>query len=71
MSPNPATPDVINIDEREAERRTGISGKTLARLAAAGQPVGRLKIGRRRLYHVVTLSTWIESQIKAGRPDGA
>src|SRR3954454_14589068 len=51
--------DVLAIDQREAARLTGLSAKTLGRLADAGEPVGRVKVGRRVLYHRAKLAAWL------------
>jgi len=55
----PAAADAITIDQHEAARLTGLSAKTLERLAGAGEPVGRVKVGRRVLYHRATLAAWL------------
>ena len=47
-----------------AARLTGVSAKTLARRALKGEPLGRIKIGRRVLYHRVTLEAWLASKAK-------
>lgn len=60
--PSQASIDPLAIDQREAAMVTGLSAKTLGRLADAGEPVGRVKIGRRVLYHRATLSTWLLSR---------
>ena len=64
--PPPADLDALAIDQREAARLTGLSAKTLGRLADAGEPVGRLKVGRRVLYHRATLAAWLSARA-AGR----
>jgi hypothetical protein len=63
----PATPDPINVDQDQAARRCGLSAKTLERLANAGQPVGRFKVGRRVLFHVPTLDAWFRSRAEQAR----
>jgi excisionase family DNA binding protein len=59
----PAAPaadlDTLAIDQDEAARLTGLSAKTLGRLADAGEPVGRVKIGRRVLFHRAKLAAWL------------
>jgi phage terminase Nu1 subunit (DNA packaging protein) len=60
--PSDAILDPIAIDQNDAARLTGMSAKTLDRLAKAGQPVGRIKIGRRVLYHRATLAAWLAAQ---------
>ena len=64
LLPPPAAADLdaLAIDQREAARLTGLSAKTLGRLADAGEPVGRMKIGRRVLYHRATLSAWLSAR---------
>ena len=54
--------DPLGIDQHEAARLTGLSAKTLGRLADAGEPVGRIKVGRRVLYHVPTLTAWFSAR---------
>ena len=67
LIPTPTTDlDPLTIDQHEAARLTRLSAKTLGRLADAGEPVGRVKIGRRVLYHVPTLSAWLSARA-AGR----
>lgn len=53
-----APDDRLMIDEREAERLTGLSGKTLKRLAEAGESVGRMRILRAVRFHRETLVAW-------------
>jgi hypothetical protein len=56
----PATDlDTLAIDQHQAARLTGLSAKTLGRLADAGEPVGRVKVGRRVLYHRAKLAAWL------------
>lgn len=52
----------LTIDQQDAAKRTSLSAKTLGRLADAGEPVGRLKVGRRVLYHVPTLAAWLAAR---------
>lgn len=54
--------DALAIDQHEAARLTGLSAKTLERLAAAGEPVGRVKIGRRVVFHRDTLVGWLANR---------
>lgn len=67
MSPNSGTnaaiQSAISIDQREAARLTGLSAKTLERRAKDGEPVGRIKIGRRVVFHLPTLETWLRSRL--------
>jgi hypothetical protein len=65
--PNPLTADRINIDQTEAARRTGLSAKTLERLAQAGERVGRFKVNRRVLFHLETLNAWFRARIAVGQ----
>ena len=62
--------EAITIDQREAARLTGLSAKTLGRLSDTGEPTGRVKIGRRVLYHVAMLKTWLASHaaVRAAEP---
>lgn len=65
----PAAAEPLAIDQAEAARLTRLSAKTLGRLADAGEPVGRVKIGRRVLYHKATLEAWLISKAeRGGRP---
>ena len=50
------------IDQNEAARLTGLSAKTLERHAAAGELVGRVKVGRRVLFVRTMLETWLGSK---------
>ncbi len=65
-APTAPTSEPLAVDQCEAARRTGLSAKTLGRLADTGEPLGRVKIGRRVLYHVPTLSAWLSARA-AGR----
>lgn len=55
--------DAITIDQLEAERLTGLSYKTLERATQAGEPTGRVKIGRRVLFVRKQLEAWITSKL--------
>lgn len=57
--PTSADQDAIAIDQRDAAKLTNLSAKTLGRLADAGEPVGRIKLGRRVLFHKATLAAWL------------
>jgi hypothetical protein len=57
----------INIPQNEAAERTGLSAKTLERLARAGERVGRLKVNRRVLYHLETLNAWFRARTAVGQ----
>jgi hypothetical protein len=52
----------LTLDQRDAAKLTNLSAKTLGRLADAGEAVGRIKIGRRVLYHRPTLALWLAAQ---------
>jgi hypothetical protein len=54
--------DPLAIDQYEAARLTGLSAKTLGRLADAGETIGRIKINRRVLYHRPTLAAWFAAR---------
>lgn len=56
--PTPTPDDRLMIDESEAARLTGLSGKTLKRLADAGERVGRVRILRAVRFHRETLVAW-------------
>ncbi len=61
--------DPLAIDQRDAAKLTGLSAKTLGRLADAGEPVGRVKVGRRVLYHLPTLTAWLSAHAAAQARD--
>ncbi len=63
-APLAADLDPLAIDQIDAAKLTGLSAKTLGRLADAGEPVGRVKIGRRVLFHVATLNAWLRSKVE-------
>ena len=52
------------LDQAEAARLTKLSAKTLGRLADAGEPVGRIKAGRRVLFLRSAIERWLSE--KAG-----
>jgi hypothetical protein len=62
-----AAPDTITVDQREAERLSGVSYKTLERLASAGEAVGRVRIGRRVLFVRDVLEAYIRAQLSTTR----
>lgn len=66
--PTAADLDPLALDQSEAAKLTSLSAKTLGRLADAGEPMGRIKVGRRVLYHRVTLAAWFAA--RAARPTG-
>ncbi len=55
--------DAITVDQLGAEKVTGLSYKTLERAALAGEPVGRIKVGRRVLFVREVLEAWIKSKL--------
>ena len=69
-NPTATEPEALAIDQRAAARLTGLSAKTLGRLADAGAPVGRLKIGRRVLYHRDTLAKWLATHAEPPKLGG-
>ena len=54
--------EAVALDGPAAARLSGLSAKTLERRALEGEPVGRIKIGRRILYHRATLVSWLASK---------
>ena len=67
--PTPCTRDAkvealeaVALNGPEAAKFTGLSAKTLDRHAEAGEPVGRVKIGRRVVYLKATLAAWLASK---------
>ena len=56
--------EAVALDGPDAARLSGLSAKTLERRAFEGEPLGRIKIGRRVLYHRETLLTWLASKAK-------
>lgn len=56
--------EAVALDGPAAARLSGLSAKSLERRALEGEPVGRLKVGRRVLYHRETLLTWLASKAK-------
>ena len=63
MAPTTSSPDRVTLDQTEAEQFSGLSAKTLERHAKAGEPVGRVKIGRRVLFLKATLQAWLTSKL--------
>ncbi len=55
--------DTITVDQGEAERITRLSYKTLEAYSKAGEPVGRIKVGRRVLFVRKVLEAWINSKL--------
>ncbi len=69
FDPNSALPlPTITVDQAEASRLTKLSAKTLGRFADAGEPLGRLKVGRRVLYLRAALESWLVSKAEVGVP---
>ncbi len=60
--------DRLSIGEEEAARLTGLSAKTLYRLANRGELLGRFKVGNRTLYHRPTLAAWIADRAGVRAP---
>ncbi len=58
-----ATFDSPTLSQNDAARFTGLSAKTLERRAAEGEPVGRIKVGRRVLFVRTQLEAWITSKL--------
>ena len=54
--------EAVALNGPEAAKFTGLSAKTLDRHADAGEPVGRLKIGRRVVYLKAALAAWLASK---------
>ncbi len=55
--------EAITVDQLGAEKVSGVSAKTLERYALAGEPVGRIKVGRRVLFVKSVLEKWILSKL--------
>ena len=66
LDPITAPTITLTVDQAEAARLTKVSAKTLERLAAAGEPLGRIKIGRRVLYLRAALERWLVSKAEGG-----
>lgn len=58
--------EAVTLTGPEAARFTRLSAKTLDRHAEAGEPVGRIKVGRRVLFLKAALETWLAG--KANTP---
>ncbi len=63
VQPSPPAGDTITVDQLEAERLSGLSYKSLERAAKGGEPVGRIKVGRRVLFIRKQLEAWINSKL--------
>jgi hypothetical protein len=57
-----AAPEPLAVDARAAAAMLGISPKSLERVAARGEPVGRTKIGRRVVFNVDKLRAWLAAK---------
>ena len=55
----------ITVDKYRAEELTGLSWRTLERLADSGEPVGRLRVMTRVVYHVPTLNEYMRKRAEA------
>ncbi len=60
---SPAPSDGPTLGQEDAARFTGLSAKTLERRAAEGEPVGRIKVGRRVLFVRARLEAWLTSKL--------
>ncbi len=58
------TEKAVALNGSAAARLTGLSAKTLERRALKGEPLGRIKIGRRVLYHREKLEAWLATKAK-------
>lgn len=67
--PGKGKPVRITVDEPEAVRITGLSGKTLKRMSDAGARLGRLKVGRKTLFVLADLEAHLKSL--ANQPDAS
>ncbi len=56
----------ITLSGPEAAKFSGLSAKMLDRRPAAGQPVGRVKVGRRVVYLKAPLEAWLTSMTRTG-----
>lgn len=54
--------EAVALTGPEAAKFTRLSAKTLDRHAEAGEPVGRVKIGRRVVYLKAALAAWLASK---------
>jgi hypothetical protein len=58
----PPTLEVVTYTQAEAAEVSRLSAKTLERHWQAGEPVGRIKIGRRVVYLRSALEAWLISK---------
>ncbi len=59
----PAPSDTPTLSQEDAARFTGLSAKTLERHHKAGEPTGRIKLGRRVLFIRQQLEAWLTSKL--------
>jgi phage terminase Nu1 subunit (DNA packaging protein) len=67
VDPTPP-PAALSVTQEEAAKLTRLSAKTLGRMADRGEPVGRIKVGRKVVYHVPTLSAWLAARATPSSP---
>jgi phage terminase Nu1 subunit (DNA packaging protein) len=63
--------EALTVDNRGAEVLTGLSYKTIERAADRGEPVGRLRVGRKVLYMRASLAKWLASKATTPTEIGA
>lgn len=63
--------EAVTLTGPEAARFTKLSAKTLERHAEAGEPVGRIKIGRRVLFLKAVLESWLNSKFTTSQTPSA
>ena len=63
--------EAVTLTGPEAARFTKLSAKTLERHAEAGEPVGRIKIGRRVLFLKAALESWLNSKFTTSQTPSA
>ena len=66
LDPITAPTITLTVDQAEAARLTKLSAKTLGRFADAGEPIGRIKVGRRVLFLRAALERWLVSKAEGG-----
>jgi len=54
--------EAVTLTGPEAAQFTKLSTKTLDRHAEAGEPLGRIKVGRRVLFLKAALESWLASK---------
>ena len=60
----PQALEAVALTGPEAAEFTKLSAKTHERHAEAGEPVGRVKIGRRVVYLRAALEAWLASKVQ-------